>query len=302
VKGKASSASRTKTLPHESLSRDYTANPAQPTDVFALKTAQRETQSLTRMLEDSVHPSILHASAQSAKHHRGGHRPTDDSLSSFSMNPHLYKPVDTVRTGKDSSASTYLSDAVLHRTLHQRTTGHAVANKTFMGGDAIRSEDDHTIRSGLQTILPVRAEGRKTFIGNGATPYQDTTVTLADRRTPLQSVKTSTSGAYTRTPWMGEKPDQKRRVPLLQTETSHANPHHTLDLYDLQSRNAEKRVSVPLPVGGFSGGGSAVPQFDPHDPFQASQAESQHTMDPTRDRLRQRTQASFQERFPVLVG
>jgi hypothetical protein len=180
------------------------------------------------------------------------------------MNPYLYTSAQT-RATHDEGGAVYISDR-LGRDLRSKTTGSATANKTFLGK------------------------------GN---MFEESRVSLnQDKKTPLQSADTNIASPFVKNLPAEFIHEQRRRILPADMQLTPVNPDHvqnTADIYQIQSRDGRKQTQSLLPVGGFEGQGSAVPVFNQYNDF------SKSTADPQRDRLRQRTQDMFHERFPIQV-
>jgi hypothetical protein len=304
--GQSNLASRgtIRTLEHESLSRDYVTNPSQATNVTSIKSSSaiHVSQPIEAIDKGPIHSEqdMMRYSVEATRTLRGGKQATEDSTSTFALNPHLYTSADSART-LDYSADAYLDDAVLHRTLTQRTTGSATANKTMIGGED--PYKNHTYLSHkMQEALPVSADTHKTFIGTLQNPLEDSNVRLhQDHKTPIHSVLTNTQSPYSHTVHPEKVLEQRRRV--LHTDTVATSTgmeeeqlRNSTDAYQIQSRDGQKKIHPMLQKGGFGcdgGSGSAVPVFDQYDNFR------HHIRDPQRDLIRQRTAEMFHQRNPL---
>jgi len=253
-----------KILPHENLSREYTAPSSQPYHVSAGRTASIHVNHEVEDINKPVHDSILHVSTESARSLAGGDQPTADSIMTFQLNPYLYTSAQT-RATRDEGGPAYISDRI-NRELRTPLQGSTNATKTFLGGSHL---------------------------------YEDSLVNLHnEKKTPLQSATTNMASPYSKNLPAEFIAEQRRRVLLTETPTTPVDPaqiQNVSDVYQIQSRDGKKQIQALLPVGGFEGQGSAVPVFDQYEDF------SKTINDPQRDRLRQRTQEMFHERFPVQV-
>lgn len=257
-------ASRTalqKILPHDNLSRTYAAPASQAYNISSGKTAAvHVNHDIESLDKGSVHDSIMHISTESAKQLPAGKQPTDDSTMTFRLNPHIYTNIKTTAT---RIGQTIPHDIMEHEFKNKTSGGSAFTNKNMNSGKNIM-------------------DGAHVVIHN-------------DKKTPIYSATTNANSPFSRDQSPEFIHEQRRRV--LHTDYDvkfdEAQVHNVADVYQIQSRDGTKRTQPMLPVGGFEGQGSAVPVFDQYDNY------AQNLSDPQRDRLRQRTQDMFHERFPA---
>ena len=301
-----SSRGNAPTLEHDTLSRNYLPNPSQPTHVTSTKSSSAiHVSSPIESINNSIHSDedMMHYSVEATRGMQGGKQATEDSVSTFALNPHLYTSADSART-LDYGTDTYLDNAVLHRTLTQRTTGSATANKTMIGGEDPYKNHTHMSHR-MQDTLPVSADTHKTFIGTLQNPLEDSNVRLhQDHKTPIHSVLTNTQSPYSHTVHPEKVLEQRRRVLLTDTVTTSTGMdeeqlRNSTDAYQIQSRDGHKKIQSMLQKGGFGcdgNSGSAVPVFDQYDNFR------HNIRDPQRDLLRQRTAEMFHQRNPLFIS
>jgi hypothetical protein len=236
----------------------------------------------------------LRVSANSTKRMQGGERATDNSVHTYQSKPYLYTSAGTAKTTEGGDV--YISGAKLGREMTQKTYGTAVANKTYLSTDQTRNEDIY-LSHPMQQVMPISTTAVKTFVGSDKNPMQDTTVALHNqKRTPLHSVVTNAQAPVGKVTMPENVPDQKRRIPLMQTATTGFNAEQiqmSADVYSIQARGGGlKNTHDTLQKGGFDAQGSAVPVFDQYENYNYS------ITDPLRDQLRQRTLDVFNERNP----
>ena len=231
-------------------------------NVKTLPTSVFHTQPLDTSAKNSVVENPLHYEVAGTQRRDGGEQPTDNSVASFTMKPHLYTDVSTHKT-LNEPGNIYLPEAVLHRDLKQKTLGSATANKNF--------------------------------IGTTQNAYDDASYTIHnDKRTPIHSVSTNTQAPFSRSLMHETTTEQKRRIPLMETHTQIFDPDQieaTRDPYQIQSRDGQKKTQQMLQKGGFEAQGSAVPVFDQYENY------NYYIPDEMRQNIRRKTLDMFEGRY-----
>jgi hypothetical protein len=252
-----------KNLSHDTLNREYRSNPSQPFDVKSSRSISiHKTIDAEHLDQSRIHGTILNISVESAKQMNGGEQATAHSISSFVPNPRVH--------------------------------AEATSNRTMIGDHVHR--DDISMRHGIQDVLAMSTETRKTFIGTPVDPFQDATVSLHnEKRTPLHSVATNPQSSQFGYNLQHEvQKEQHRRVlhsPVSTFGTNEDQLIATEDVYQIQNRNA--KIAPTLTIGSFEGQGSAIPTFERYNRNQQSSGNDQ------RNALRLKTQDMFHERFPT---
>lgn len=195
----------------------------------------------------------LHYSVQGTRQMKGGAQPTDGSVSTISTKDYLYSNVGTQKTyiAMDSQESS-------------RNTSHSIQ-------DSLLSSADTT----------------KSFIASKNALDGSVYEIHNERRTPIHSMQTNTQTPYSM-PLMPESiPEQKRVHPIMETSSNPVHIESNRDVYQIQSRDGNKKIQATLPKGGFEGQGNAVPIFNQYENYNISL--------PSQD-LRQRAVSIMEER------
>lgn len=114
------------------------------------------------------------------------------------------------------------------------------------------------------------------------------------KRTPIHSMQSNTQSPYSVNVLPETIPEQRRSHPLMETSTVKIDPvqiEATRDVYQIQSRDGNKKTHTLLPKGGFEGQGNAVPVFNQYERYNYA------ISDPAREDLRQRRVSIMEGRY-----
>lgn len=278
---------------HNHLARSYLVSETRGHNVMANPSLERHIILEHQTEEGSaLHKDILQFPVESARSHMGGQQATEDSRSTFALNPHLYTSVETAKTMQEGD-SPHIGT---HHELQQKTTGSAETNKTMLGDTNRQAEA--TFVHKMQEITPVHVEGRRTFLHALSNPLEEAAVSLPiSHKTPLHSATTNHQSPFSRTMLPEHIPEQHQRTLHTSVSTTTGTDlqqlENTGDVYQIQSR--ESRSAPTLQKGGFDAPGNAVPIFDRYGQheyqFRAGGIDQ-------RDQLRLKTQSMMQDRYP----
>lgn len=191
---------------------------------------------------------------------KGGAQPTDGSVNTTPVKPYLYSDVQTQKTF------------------------HLVDNQ----------ENQGVMSHSIQDALLSSAGTSKSFIASKNALDGGVYEIHNQKRTPIHSIQTNTQSPYSMQQMPESIPEQKRSHPLMETSTAKIDPvqiESTRDVYQIQSRNGNKKTQPMLPKGGFEGQGNAVPIFNRYENYNYS------ISDPLRQDLRQRTASIMENRY-----